>query len=213
MTNKHSTHTNETFTTASGKTFRYEDIFVGIDNEICRYGRQGGKEMGREDLKDLRQDAFKKAVVACKGSYDPDKSKHNCPQAYGAAIARSCEWDAYRKSAERAWRFPALECGDEDEEGFVPYEFAGYRGDEFEADRELKTKEAIDYIMGRLAKLGESHRKVLELSMDGYATEEISDILGCSASAVYTRLSKARKAFAAALGREFLAQNGLKLCA
>lgn len=207
------THTNETFTTTSGKTIRFEDIFVGIDNEVCRYERQGGRDMRREDLADLRQDAFKKAVVASKGSYDPAKGKHNCPQAYGAAIARMCERDAYCKSVERAKRFTAFECGDENDEGFVPYEISGYRGDEFEADRELKTKEAMSYIMGRLAKLGENYRKVLELSMDGYTTEEISKLLGCTANAVYTRLSKARKAFAATLGHEFLAQYGYKLCA
>ena len=213
MANYLTTHTNETFTTPSGKTIRFEDIFVGIDNEVGRYGRQGGKGMRHEDLEDIRQDAFRKAVVASKGSYDPKKGKHNCPQAYGAAIARMCERDAFCKSVERAKRFTAFECGDENEKGFVPYEISGYRGDEFETDRELKTEEAMSYIMGRMAKLGESYRRILELSMAGHTTEEISHILGCSANAVYTRLCKARKAFAATLGYEFLAQYGYKLCA
>ena len=213
MANFLTTHTNETFTTKSGKIIRYEDIFVGIDNEVTRYEWHGGKEMDPEDLKDLRQDAFKKAVVASKGSYDPDKGKHNCPQAYGATIARMCERDAYRKSVERASRFTAYECGDETKEGYVPYEISSYRGDEFEAVRELKTKEAMSYIKDCMAKLSEGYRKVLELTMDGYTSEEISKILGCSVNAVYTRLSKARKAFAATLGREFLSQNGIKLCA
>jgi len=213
MANYLTTHTNETFTTASGKTIRYEDIFVGIDNEVGRYERQGGKEMRREDLEDLRQDACKKAVVASKGSYDPAKSKHNCPEAYGAAIARRCERDAYSKSVKWAQRFTAFACGDENEEGFVPREISGYRGDEFEADRELRTKEAMSYIRGKMAKLGESLRSVLELSMEEYTTEEISKILGCTTSAVYTRLCKARKALAATLGHEFLAQYGYKLSA
>lgn len=80
MANHRNTHTNDTFTTTGGKTVRFEDIFVAIDEEVTRYGFRGGQGMTREDLEDLRQDACKKAVVS-KGSYDPAKS-HDCPQAY-----------------------------------------------------------------------------------------------------------------------------------
>ena len=208
MANSFTPHTNETFTTASGKIVRFEDIFVGIDNELRRYEWHGGKEMLPEDLENLRQDAFVKAIVASKGSYDPEKCR--CPQAYGAAIARMCERDAFCKSVKRSQHFTAFEYGNEDKWESIPYKFSGYRGDEFEADRELKTKEAMSFIWDKMAKLGESYRKVLKLSLAGYTSKEISNLLGCSVSAVHSRLFKARKAFAAALGPEFLAQYGIK---
>ena len=71
----------------------------------------------------------------------------------------------------------------------------------------------MSYILDNMAKLGESYRRVLELSLEGYETKEIADLLGCTPGAVYTKLCKARKAFAATLGAEFLSQYGYKLCA
>ncbi len=54
MANHRNTHTNDTFTTTGGKTVRFEDIFVAIDEEVTRYGFRGGQGMTREDLEDLR---------------------------------------------------------------------------------------------------------------------------------------------------------------
>ena len=65
MANHRNTHTNDTFTTINGKTVRFEDIFVAIDEEVTRYGFRGGQGMTREDLEDLRQDACKKARNQC----------------------------------------------------------------------------------------------------------------------------------------------------
>lgn len=211
MENTLYTHTNETFTTKSGKQVRYQDIFVGIDKEVSRYGQRGGRDLVKEDIDDLRQDAFKKAIVS-KGSYDPEKC-HGCPEAYGYSIAVRCERDAYKKAVRRASTFTPYEVQDEDGENYIPTQFSSYRSDEFEADRDLETEEALSYINGKIASLGKNQREVLELSIQGIKPQKIAKILGCSPNAVSSRLCRAKQALAEALGAEFLSEYGYKLSA
>ena len=211
MENTLYTRTNETFTTKSGKQVRYQDILVGIDNEVRRYGFKGGRGLVKEDIDDLRQDAFKKAVIS-KGSYDPEKC-HDCPEAYGYSIAVRCEHDAFRKAARRASTFTPYEVQDEDGESHIPILFSGYRGDEFEADRDLETEEAMSYINGKIASLGKNQREVLELSIQGIKPQKIAKILGCTPNAVSSRLCRAKQALAEALGAKFLSEYGYKLSA
>ena len=196
MANFRKTHTNDTFTTSNGKTVRYEDIFVAIDEEVTRYGFKGGCGMSREDLDDLRQDAFRKAVVS-KGSYDPEKS-HDCPQAYGYKIAKRCEINAFQKLVKA---MPT-----EDIETI--FESCG---EEYEADRRLESKENLSYIQDKISSLNESYRTVLELCIKGYKPKKMASILGCTPGAASSRLFKARAALAEALGADFMSQNGYKL--
>ena len=208
-----STHTNETFTTNSGMTVRYEPFFTGIGKEVQRYGYRGGKDLRKEDLEDLQQDACKKIIVS-KGSYDPAKS-HDCPEAYGHMTVLRLEHDAYTRAAKRASIFTPFEAEDEDGEEYVSYEISGYRGDEFEADRELTSKEVISYIYGKVATLEKGQREVVELAMKGYKTHEISKTLGITPNAVSSRLSRGKKQLAIALGARFMKEHvsGYKLCA
>ena len=202
MENTLYTHTNETFTTKRGKQVRYQEILVGIDNEVRRYGYKGGRGLVKEDLEDLRQDAFRKAVVS-KGSYDPEKC-HDCPKAYGYSIAVHCENDAFRKAVRRASTFTPYEVQDEDGENHIPILFSGYRGDEFKADRDLDTEEAMSYINGKIASLGK---------IQGIKPQKIAKILGCTPNAVSSRLCRAKQALAEALGAKFLSEYGYKLSA
>lgn len=211
MENTHTTHTNETFTTKSGKQVRYEDIFVGIDKEIRRYGYKGGKGLAKEDLEDLRQDAFKRFIVS-KGSYDPEKC-HDCPEAYGYTIAARCERDAFRKAVKHSSTFLPYEVQDEDGESHVSNRLSSYRSDDFAADRNLETEEALSYINRKIGSLGKGQREVLELSMQGLKPQKIAKILGCTPNAVSSKLCKARKALANALGAKFLSEYGYKLSA
>ncbi len=185
--------TNATFTTKCGTAVRYEDIFEGISKEISRYRYKGGINLSDEDIEDMRQEAFKKAIISI-GSYDPEKS-FGCPQAYGYAVARNCEKNVFRKTVKRDSVFSsqATEC-----EG----------GEGFSSDRELTSKEAVSYIKDKMATLPHNQRKVLELSIQGVEPERISQILGCSQNAVYSRLCRARQALAEALGNEFLSEYG-----
>lgn len=197
MENTLYTRTNESFTTKNGKQVRYQNILVGIDKEVRRYGYRGGKELTREDLEDLRQDAFKKAVVS-KGSYDPEKC-HNFPEAYGYSIAVRCERDAFRKAVRHA-------------STFSPYEVRDKVGG-FEADRDLETEEALSYINGKIASLDKKQREVLELSIQGIKPQKIAKILGCTPNAVSSRLCRAKQVLAKALGAKFLSEYGYKLSA
>ena len=198
MANHRNTHTNDTFTTINGKTVRFEDIFVAIDEEVTRYGFRGGHGMTREDLEDLRQDACKKAVVS-KGSYDPAKS-HDCPQAYGYMIAKRCEINAFQKLV-KAMPTEDVETISES------------CGDEYGADRQLESKENLSFIQDKISGLNESYRTVLELCIKGCKPQKMASILGCTPGAASSRLFKARKALAAALGADFLSEHGYKLCA
>lgn len=200
MKNVNLTPANCTFTTNSGKTVNLQPVLQGIANQVGAYARKGGKDMAAEDLEDLRQDAFRKAVVS-HAAFDSEKSK-GCPQAYGASIARRLEWDAYRRDMSRKARFESL-----DES---PSE---WMGDAAGADTALESEEAVSHIMETLSTMKENHRTVLEMTMGDYTAEEMAEALGCSVGAVYTRLCKARKAFAAALGREFLSDCGYRLSA
>lgn len=190
--------TNETFTTTNGKIVRYQEIFTGIANEIHRYGFRGGKTMSREDLQDMQMKAMTKAFQA-RGSYEPEKC-HNCPQAYGYKIARKCEIDVHRQSVSYAQRFPSLE---ENENG----------GEVFGPDRELESSEALSHIQDGIARLEESQRRILELSIQGFKPKKIAKILGCTPNAVSSKLSRTRLALAKLLGPEFLSQYGYRLSA
>lgn len=198
MANHRNTHTNDTFTSINGKTVRFEDIFVAIDEEVTRYGFRGGHGMSREDLEDLRQDACKKAVVS-KGSYDPAKS-HDCPQAYGYMIAKRCEINAFQKLI-KAMPTEDVETISES------------CGEEYEADRQLESMENLSFIQDKISGLNESYRTVLELCIKGCKPQKMASILGCTPGAASSRLFKARKALAEALGADFLSEHGYKLCA
>ena len=198
MANHRNTHTNDTFTTINGKTVRFEDIFVAIDEEVTRYGFRGGQGMTREDLEDLRQDACKKAVVS-KGSYDPAKS-HDCPQAYGYMIAKRCEINAFQKLV-KAMPTEDVETISES------------CGEEYGADLQLESKENLSFIQDKISGLNESYRTVLELCIKGCKPQKMASILGCTPGAASSRLFKARKALAEALGADFLSEHGYKLCA
>lgn len=218
MANHRNTHTNDTFTTINGKTVRFEDIFVAIDEEVTRYGFRGGHGMTREDLEDLRQDACTKAVVS-KGSYDPAKS-HDCPQAYGYMIAKRCEINAFQKLQKGK---PKVQKDEEEEEQdknqpkrqvmYVPRTNDESCGDEYGADRQLESKENLSFIQDKISGLNESYRTVLELCIKGCKPQKMASILGCTPGAASSRLFKARKALAEALGADFLSEHGYKLCA
>lgn len=194
------TSANSAFTTVNGNTVNMRDVFEGIVKQVGAYARKGGREMPEEDLEDLRQEAFRKALIS-QGSYDPKKS-NGCPQAYGAAISRRLEWDEYRKMNSRKARLSSIDA--------LPLEM---EGEGFGASSGLESEEAVSYIEETLSKMKESHRTVLQMALEGYSADEMAESLDCSVGAVYTRLCKARKAFAAALGRKFLSGYGYRLSA
>ena len=192
------TATGETFTTSTGRIVCYQDIFVGIDREITRYARKGGRYLTREDIDDLRQDAFEKAV-RCKDSYDPGKCNNN-PGIFGYQIAVSCEHDLYRKKQ----RYASV---------FVPDEIPDGYSDEFNADYSLESGESVALIRESVDSLEDKQREAVRLRAANVRPQEIAEILGCTSSAVSSRLFRAKEALALKLGSGFLSEFGVDRCA
>ena len=71
----------------------------------------------------------------------------------------------------------------------------------------------LSFIQDKISGLNESYRTVLELCIKGCKPQKMASILGCTPGAASSRLFKARKALAEALGADFLSEHGYKLCA
>lgn len=198
-----STHTTDTFITANGKTIRCEDILDGIAHGVECNGAKYG--MTREDMEDTFQDACYKAWKY-RESYRPELS---APKTFGSRIAGNCVKDTLGKVSRHRSRFTSIEVMNEDGDDYQPMSVAGYRGDEYEADREIRTEEAIAFIESKMARLNENQRYILNLHLQGYTPKKIAEEIGCSPSAAATLLCRARKALKRELGSEFLSDYGL----
>lgn len=204
MTN-FNTNTTETFTTTDGQTIRYQDIFEGIASYIRVFATRGGSGMSDEDLEDLYQNACYKAVKYHE-SFNP---KFASPKTYGSRIAENCAKDALRGFIRQRDTFTSMEMEGKDGEVYEPECVAWYRGDEFEADAELRSNEAKSYLEQALDSLNENYRYVLELNRQGLTPKEIAEEIGCTPGAAATLLCRGRKAYAKALGRHFLREYGM----
>lgn len=198
--------THETFTTENGNIIRYEDLFEGIRKNVEIYGHRGGNNLSKEDLEDIFQDAALK-VIRSKERFDLDKC-HGRPQAYGSRVATLQERDAFKKAETHREKFTSFERRNEDDEYYEPQDILGASSEECEADRKLESKEAISYIHRKIAQLNENHRRIIELTADGYKPRQIAEILGCEPKEVSSTLFKARLALRKALGAKFMTDYG-----
>ncbi len=195
------TKTNETFITSNGTVVRYESILAGIRAtvEVCGRGL-----MSESELDDIYMDAAFKALTTCK-DYDPKRSK---PETYGAMIAYSCLMDALKKASRRGATFTSLKSDDESGTDF-PYPLWGYRGDEFESDRDLCSGEAKAYIFNAINRLPENYREVIILTARGCKPADIAENLRCKPEDVYRWLNRARTALEKNLGGSYLREHGI----
>lgn len=197
---------NDTFTAANGQVFPYADAFAAVRKKLkCGNFRA---TLSEEDMEDLYQEACIKCFRSA-GSYDPGKSPLS---AYFSRIAENCGRDACRRKNRQnaafvrygAWN---AETGEE----FLNPAVAGYRGDEFEADRNLWSEEAELMCRMALDSLNERYRTVLRLHAEGAKPAEVAEVVGCTKDAAYLLLCRARKAFAKKLGPGFLAEHGIMM--
>ena len=198
-----STHTTDTFTTTDGKTVRCEESLEGAAKSVLCNGLKRG--MTREDMEDTFQDACYKAWKY-RGSYNPEFSS---PRTYGSRIADNCGKDKLEKVKRLRDHFSSWVAKDEDGDDYVPMSVAGYRGDEYEADRDIRTEEAMAYIESGMARLSENQRYILGLHLQGLKPKKMAEQIGCTPGAAATLLCRARKALARELGREFLSEYGM----
>ena len=201
-------NTTDSFTTADGTVVSYRDIFEGILTNANYLAAHGGRRLTREDIQDLAQDAFLRAVLY-HNSFKPELS--NKPQDFGNRIAENCKRDAFQKVGRLNARFTSLEVSDPDGDEYVPIRVAGYRGDEFEADRDILAEELEDRVSGAIDTLSESYQLLVTMSLDGLKTGEIAKRLGLDPENTYTRLCRAKAALRKALGTDF--KDDFDLCA
>jgi len=205
---KYSNHseTTATFTTSSGATVKYQDVFKGIEASVRAYAARYGKSYENGDMDDVFQDAALKAIAYHQGY---DASKKATPGTYGSRIAANCEIDAFKGDMRYEATFTSLESDFEDDEHKAERcMFSGYKGDEFEADRTLRENEAADYIEEKIASLTGDYRTVINLAKQGYDTDDIAEALDWDKNKVYRTLCRARAALATSLGKDFLMENG-----
>lgn len=192
-------NTTDTFTAANGTTSDYQSIFEGILQNITRFAERGGRKLRREDIEDMAQDAFTRAVMY-HGSFDPDRCTK--PQGFGYRIAENSKADLMNRLKKQAATFTDLEYCDKDGDEYVPYHIAGYRVDEFEADRAVEQAEMEDLINETIGRLNEGYQELMKLYFQGYKTGEIAEELGLDPDVAYIRLCRAKKAFRNAAGVE-----------
>jgi len=199
-----STSTTDTFITSSGETVRYEDIFEGILKNIETYGTSGGSRLRGDTLKDIFQNAALRAVRS-HGTYDESLS---APSTWGSRIAGNCETDTFRVELKRGALFSPLGENGIGAEDSVGGAAARLSGDEYEADRSIRSAEAERYILSAIASLNESYRDIITLRLLGLKVSGMARVLGCPPGVASTKLCRARKALRRALGKEFLGEFG-----
>jgi RNA polymerase sigma factor (sigma-70 family) len=199
------THTTDTFISANGQVVRYEDIFDGIAAFILNYSTKGGSYLSSEDMEDLFQTACMKAIISHK-SYNPSICS---PRTFGSRIAENCAKDFFRKTMRRKSFFTSLEAMNQEGDEYVPKEILGYRGDEFETDREILFNEAAAYMDKKVKSLNANHQYVLELKASDKKPMEMAEMMDCTPSAASTLLHRARVALKKELGDEFTSEFGL----
>lgn len=199
-----STSTTDTFITSGGTAVRYSDIFEGILANVETYGKTCGGRLAGQSLEDIFQNAAMKAVRS-HGTYDESRS---APATWGSRIADHCETDSFNREFRRSVTFTSLEIPDRKAGTAVLKDTDRLAGDESEADSRIRTTEAEDYIMSRIASLNESYRHILALQLQGLRPSKMAEALGCTPGVAATTLCRARKALRRALGEQFLGEFG-----
>ena len=84
-----------------------------------------------------------------------------------------------------------------DGEEYSPIAFSSYRGDEFEADRELLLKEFQNAVEDAAKPLREKDRRFFSMMEEDMTPREMASEVGCNANAASIRSCKIRKALKA----------------
>lgn len=191
--------TDATFTVADGTVVSYQDIFEGILSNINFQAQHNGWRFSREDLQDMAQEAFLKAIMR-HASFNPSKCRK--ARDWGNRIAENQKYDTRRELAARASRFTALEVVGEDGKERIPVKVLGCNSEEYNADyafvkeeRDTERAMRIGRLLGAMDGLDEKFQEVLWLTYaEGLKPREIAEILDCTPNAISVRLSKAKAA-------------------
>jgi RNA polymerase sigma factor (sigma-70 family) len=199
------THTSATFTTSDGQTLSYQELFDAIKTSVEVYGKRGGRMFSKEDLEDLFQDSIVKALTYI-GSYDSRRSQL---KTWASRLTANCARDAFRRIMKHRSMFESYDSQYKDDEDYVDPEIAGYRGDEFEADRDLLYEETENQLENAKSSLNDNYQYILELKSEELKPKQMAKVIGCTPGAASTLLCRSRKALAGKLGSAFMAEYGI----
>jgi RNA polymerase sigma factor (sigma-70 family) len=199
------THTTDTFTTNDGLIIRYQDMFDGAADYLQVFATTRGSRMSDEDIEDIYQTACLK-IVKYHESYKPQLAS---PKTFGSRIAENCAKDALKAYIRKRSAFSALEREDEDGKSYEPKILAWYRGNEFEADADVRMNELVSFIKEKMGTLNVNYQTILDLASQDLTPKKMAEEIGCTPGAAATLLCRARKALVKAFGEEFASEYGL----
>lgn len=188
-------NTNATYMTEKGEIILGQDIIDAAATAAEILYRKNRKRVPTLEMSDLFSETVCRAIAGIR-RFDSDRA---CLKTWVSRIALNYLIDFEGREKRRTSLFCSSSEVDERGEDYVSPQIAGYRGDEFEADRDLRTKETLDEIDGSVAKQPESRRMVLKLAADGFKPREIAEITGWDANKVSVLLCRGRKALARSL--------------
>lgn len=197
--------TNAKYLTSNDETILGQDLINACRTSAEVFFHRCRKSLPTLDLEDYFLDVFDKALSGLSG-FDSRKASL---KTWVSKIAWNRLLDFVDSEKRRTSLFSPFTMTDEEGDEYVAPQISGYRGDEFEADRELLTAEAIDTVEKACSKLCESRRLVVELTKEGYKPREIAMITGWTPEKVYGALCWGRSLLVHSLGREFLQENGI----
>lgn len=198
-----STDTDASFTTASGETVNFRDIFETVRKSVEIYGVEGGGHLSEEDLEDLFQDTVLRILKYCK-SFDPAKSS---ARTWASRIAGNCQKDAYMDVIRRQATFSPYTA--QKQNGFEYILPAVRKADGgCHADSETESSESLEQISDAIVSLNENLRNAISLRLDGHTPKEIAELTGSTPGAAATLLCRARKSLRMKLGQDFLGDYG-----
>lgn len=193
------TATKATFTTESGKTISYQEIFDSVRTNVEVYGKTGGRELSAEELEDLCQDSILR-TLKYRGSFDPAKSS---AKTWASRIAGNARKDAYKEHQKQLVTYvhprTYLDKDDASRSFFDTVE--GGR----EASFDIESKEAVGAIYSAIDSLNEKYRLVIYLHLEGLTAKQMANKIGCPVRDVHTLLCRARKALRKTLDNGLLA--------
>lgn len=155
----------------------------------------------KEEIEDIVGNTNYKACRSI-GGYDPRWALST----WVGKIARNCVITAVDYKMKRLPISAAMVLEDEQGDEVSCLEFGSYRGDEYEADREITLDEFNDAVEDAASTLSEKDKPFFEMMKDKKTPKEMAAVAGCSANAAAIRGFRIREALRgplAAVAKEF----------
>ena len=188
-------NTNATYKTINDEIVRSQDVIDAARTSAEVLYRKSKRHYPTLELDDLFNETVCRSL---EGIHRFDSRKASL-KTLVSRIALHYLIDFQRRENKRTSMFDSFTREGKDGKEYVSAQIEAYRGDEFEADRDLRRKETLDEIDGAFAKLCESRGMVLRLAGEGFKPREIAEITGWDANKVSVLLCRGRKDLAGLL--------------